>query len=114
MAGISVPDGTTLRGRDFTPLLRGQKQEDWENAYYGEYSTLHQSQTHMRCWRTNEFKLIRDFLNPERDEFYDLTKDPGETTNLISTSDPRLKSAMKEFDSQIKAKMTEIGDEIVQ
>lgn len=83
---------------------------DWDNAYYGEYSTLHQSKTHMRCWRTNEYKLVRDFLNPGRDEFYDLENDPEETTNLIESDDPALKAVFAEFDARIRAKMREVND----
>ncbi len=112
MAGIALPEDTTLRGRDLTPLLRSEAVEKWDNAYYGEYSTLHQSQTHMRCWRTNDYKLVRDFLNPERDEFYDLADDPGETTNLIGTTDQNLRTVIDEFDSLIRAKMLEVGDQV--
>lgn len=91
-------------------MLKGENITDWENAYYGEYSTLHQSNTHMRCWRTDEFKLIRDYLNPDRDEFYDLRNDPEETTNLIGTRDPRLKAVIAEFDGLIRKRMTAVGD----
>ena len=112
MAGIALPEEATIRGRDLTPLLRREAADDWENSYYGEYSTLHQSKTQMRCWRTAEFKLIRDFKNPERDEFYDLVNDPGETTNLAETEDESLQNVMKEYDTQIRAKMREVGDEV--
>lgn len=110
MLGISLPEDTLLRGRDFSPLLRGDIIADWDNAYYGEYSTLHQSKTHMRCWRTNEYKLVRDFLNPGRDEFYDLENDPEETTNLIESDDPALRAVIAEFDARIRAKMREVND----
>ena len=112
MLGIPVPEEATIRGRDLSPLLKGEKRSDWDNAFYGEYSTLHQSQTHMRCWRTDKYKLVRDFKNPERDEFYDLIEDPGETTNLIAAEDAAIQSVITDFDRLIKAKMAEIGDEI--
>ncbi len=112
MAGIALPDDATIRGRDLTSLLRREAVGEWENSYYGEYSTLHQSHTHMRCWRTADYKLIRDFLNPERDEFYDLVKDPGETTNLIATKDESLQAVIKEYDAFIRAKMDEVGDAV--
>ena len=66
----------------------------------------------MRCWRTAEYKLVRDFLNPDRDEFYDLVNDPGETKNLITTSDEKLQAIMKNFDALIRSKMREVGDEV--
>lgn len=111
MAGVDMPEEAVVRGRDVTPLLRGEKVA-WDNAYYGEYSTLHQSRTHMRCWRTPEYKLMRDFLNGGRDEFYDLRKDPGETTNLINTRDEHLQKVITEYDAAIRAKMTGIGDAV--
>ncbi|MCB1122610.1 MAG: sulfatase-like hydrolase/transferase, partial [Verrucomicrobiae bacterium] len=110
MAGVPVPKDATVRGRDLTPLLKGQRITSWDNTYYGTYSTLHQSHTHMRCWRTNEFKLIRDYLNPDRDEFYDLRNDPEETTNLIATKDQRLQKVIAEFDARIRKRMAAVGD----
>lgn len=110
MVGVKIPDEATIRGRDLSPLLKGRKVAGWNNDFYGEYSTLHQSQTHMRCWRTSEFKLVRDYLNPKRDEFYDLRKDPDETTNLIGTRDKQLRKVIAEFDSNIRAKMKSVGD----
>ncbi|MCA9247730.1 MAG: sulfatase-like hydrolase/transferase [Planctomycetales bacterium] len=86
IAGVSISDDTLVRGRDFSPLLRGKKPTDWNNDYYGEYSTKHQSHTQMRMFSDGKHKLIRDFLNPNRDELYDLVADPGETTNRIADS----------------------------
>ncbi|MEM7144406.1 MAG: sulfatase-like hydrolase/transferase [Verrucomicrobiota bacterium] len=114
MTGIPIPGNATIRGRDLSPLLKGEKITDWDNTFYGEYSTLHQSQTHMRCWRTNDYKLVRDFKNPERDEFYDLKNDPDETTNLIDTTDERLKQVIAEFDTSIRDQMKMIGDKSLQ
>jgi uncharacterized sulfatase len=113
MTGIEIPDEATIRGKDLSPLLKGEDVENWANAFYGEYSTLHQSQTHMRCWRTNEYKLVRDFWNPERDEFYDLVNDPGETTNLVDTDEAGMKQVIAEFDESIRQQMALIGDDIL-
>ncbi|MBM83480.1 MAG: hypothetical protein CMJ78_23220 [Planctomycetaceae bacterium] len=113
MASVPIPSQATIRGRDLGPLLKGETFGEWDNAYYGEYSTLHQSHTDMRCWRTNAYKLVRDFKNPERDEFYDLKKDPGETTNLINTKDNALKQVIAEFDGLIHTRMVAVGDRIL-
>lgn len=110
MVGVKIPAETTIRGRDLTPLLKGREVAGWDNTFYGEYSTLHQSQTHMRCWRTDEFKLVRDFLNPERDEFYDLREDSDETNNLIGTKDKRLQRVIAEYDERIRAKARSLGE----
>ncbi|MEM6690215.1 MAG: sulfatase-like hydrolase/transferase [Planctomycetota bacterium] len=114
MTGVSIPAEATLRGRDLCPLLKEGAANDWDNTYYGEYSTLHQSQTHMRCWRTRSYKLVRDFKNPERDEFYDLTNDPSETTNRINTSEETLQNVIKQFDGLIRERMSQIGDGITE
>ena len=37
----------------------------------------------MRMIRTSNWKLVRDFLNPERDELFDLKNDPAESRNVI-------------------------------
>ncbi len=108
LAGAEVPEG--LRGRSLVPLLKGEASADWENEIFLQYSTKHQSQTHMRGWRSNRHKLIRDFLNPERDEFYDLQADPEETTNLIGKLDAEQKAVAAEFDAKLRARMKEIGD----
>ena len=87
------------------PLLQGEKISSWDNDFYAEYSTHHQSRTHMRMYRTAKWKLIRDFLNPERDELYDLAADPAETKNLIASKDPQVKQAREYLHTRILAKM---------
>ena len=87
------------------PLLQGQKISGWDNDFYAEYSTHHQSRTHMRMYRTAKWKLIRDFLNPERDELYDLTADPAEMKNLIASEDPRVQQARRHLHAKILEKM---------
>jgi arylsulfatase A-like enzyme len=83
MAGAAVPKGVLVRGRDFSPLLRG-RDVAWDQSLYGEYSMINYGIADMRCLRTQEWKLVVDFHNRKRDELYDLRSDPGETTNLIN------------------------------
>jgi choline-sulfatase len=104
MTSTEGPDSLTLRGRDITPLLRG-KSVGWDNGFYGEYSTHHQSLTHMRMFRTPQWKLVRAFLNSDRDELYDLTDDPAETKNLIHTDLPEVQQIVKQLDRAILVKM---------
>ncbi len=86
-AGEKVPDGAFIRGRDFTPLLKGESIDGWDNDLYGEYSMINYGIADMRCVRTPEWKLVVDFHNRDRDELYDLKNDPDETTNLIASED---------------------------
>lgn len=112
MAGIKQPSGLQLRGRNFMPLLMGQEPIDWQNEIFGQYSTHHQSRTHMRMYRTREYKLIRDFLNPQRSELYDLIKDPEENTNLYF--EPGMDSVKSAMNIILLEKMQEINDPVVQ
>lgn len=109
MAGAEIPADAVVRGRDLVPLLLGTAQ-GWDNELYGEYSTHHQSRTHMRMLRTPRWKLVRDFLNPERDELYDLGSDPEETTNLIFH--PRAQAAREKLSRRLADRMRATGDRL--
>ncbi len=109
IGGAEIPAGTIVRGRNLAPLLDGTA-KDWDNDLYGEYSTHHQSRTHMRMLRTPRWKLVRDFRNPERDEFYDLGSDPEETTNLIRH--PEARRTIQRLDTQLARKMRAVGDRL--
>lgn len=113
MAGLSADEDSGIHGHDFSPLLRG-KEIAWNNDFYGEYSIHHYTQAHLRMYRTTKWKLVMDFLNPGRDELYDLINDPGETVNLIdkretvtirATLEAKLLSRMRTLnDSYVPAK----------
>jgi len=104
LAGISVPEGHVIDGRDMTPLLKGETKfvpgpgmkkslnasvplrRRWDPA--GEWAPLinrneyndaffyHGSQGALSAVRWRNWKL---YLNPSL-QLYDLEKDPGETT----------------------------------
>jgi arylsulfatase A-like enzyme len=112
MAGVEIPKGTLIRGRNFVPLLKGRP-VDWNNDLYAEYSTHHQSKTHMRTYRTARWKLIRDYKNRDRDEFYDLKADPAETTNLIESKDPLHRRIRILLNQRIESQMRKVKDPAV-
>ncbi len=109
IAGAEIPEGTPVRGRSLVPLLLGNA-DGWSDEFYGEYSTHHQSRTHMRMLRTPRWKLVRDFLNPERDELYQLASDPDETTNLIHH--PRAQPALERLGRRLAVRMRRVGDRL--
>ncbi len=113
MANVPQPKQLTLRGTSIVPLLKAKNQAEWDNGFYAEYSTKHQSKTHMRMYRTPEWKLVRDFLNPRRDELYHLTKDPAETTNLIDSHDPQVIKIRKKLHQKIVSQMKSIDDKVL-
>jgi uncharacterized sulfatase len=105
-----TPQDKIVRGRNLSALLQGQ-QQDWDNDVFTTYSTLHQSTTHMRCFRTPQWKLIRDFLNPERDELFDLQNDPEETTNVINN--PANQAIIAQLHERIIQNMQAIDDPVL-
>ena len=109
LCGVEMPAGTTIRGRDFSPLLRGETIA-WDNGLYAEYSMHHGATTHMRMWRTPRWKYMKDFANPGREELYDLRKDPDEMTNLASSQDKLHTRIRAEFLEKIRAQMKIIDD----
>ena len=110
LTGVPLPKGETIRGRDITPALMG-KNIEWPDVCYGEYSTHHQSKTHMRMIRTSNWKLVRDFLNPERDELFDLRNDPAESRNVIG--DKKNAAVVRELHTQILTRMKAVKDPVL-
>jgi len=112
MAGVAVPKGLLLRGRSFVPLLEGEP-VDWDDDFYAEYSTHHQSKTHMRMYRTPTWKLIRDFRNAGRDELYHLEADVAEAHNLIDSQQPEAVKMRAELNQKLLARMRELDDPVL-
>ena len=110
LTGVPLPKSETIRGRDITPALMG-KEIKWPDVCYGEYSTHHQSKTHMRMIRTSNWKLVRDFLNPERDELFDLKNDPAESRNVIG--DKKNAVVVRELHTQILTRMKAVKDPVL-
>ena len=76
-----------------------------------KYSTHHQSKTHMRMIRTSDWKLVRDFLNPERDELFDLKNDPAESRNVIGQKKNAV--VVRKLHTQILTRMKAVKDPIL-
>jgi uncharacterized sulfatase len=109
MTGVALPANQIIRGRNFLPLLEGEHPA-WDNEFYGEYSQHHYTTTHLRTYRTPEWKLIRDFKNAGKDELYHLSVDPDETKNLIG--DSQYRQVIEDLDMKLIAKKSEIGDKL--
>jgi len=109
MAGVDLPKEVTIRGRDIMPLLRGES-VDWDDDLYVEYSMHHGATTHMRGYRTPQWKLMRDFASPGRAELYDLQNDPDERTNLIESDAPVHVRIREELDGKILKQMKALND----
>ncbi|MFN0112011.1 MAG: sulfatase [Blastocatellia bacterium] len=111
LTGVAVPKGLLVRGHDFSALLAG-KRAKWDNDLYVEWSQHHYTKTHLRMYRTPEWKLVRDFLNAGKDELYNLKADPDESKNLIG--DPTTKTIRQQLEAKLLAKMRANNDSVLQ
>jgi uncharacterized sulfatase len=89
-----IPDDYPIPGRNFTPLLRGEK-VPWRTAIFGDYDMYHYVENSMRMIRTEEWKLVLHSHPQYQPELYNLLTDPEETTNLAG--DPNHFQTMKEL-----------------
>jgi arylsulfatase A-like enzyme len=81
MAGVPVPPW--IQGRSFLPQLEG-REIPWRDAFlyeYYEYPAEHCARKN-RGIRTERWKLIHFWEQPEEWELYDLKSDPDEMINL--------------------------------
>jgi len=113
MANLDTPEQNVARGRSFVPLLKGENVKDWPNDFYAEYDMINYAQSYMRSYRTRNWKLVKDFKNPERDELYNIANDPEENINLIYDSRKVIKNKIDELESKIKQSMNQIEDSLL-
>jgi len=108
--GTNLPANTKIHGQSILPLISGQGPLDRSDDLYAEFSVQHTMRSDMRSYRTKRWKLMQDFLNPGRDELYDLQADPEETTNLGNSERQDAQDAYKQLAQLIRAKMAELHD----
>ena len=65
----------------------------------------------MRMIRTSKWKLVRAFLNLERDELFDLKNDPAESHNVIKSK--KNAAIVRELHGLILARMREVKDPVL-
>ena len=83
-AGIDIPD--SVDGRSLLPLMRGE-QPEWREYLPIEHAPMHQTLTDGRE------KFIW-FVEDGREQFFDLTADPNEMTNLIDAPEAQQRVAL--------------------
>jgi arylsulfatase A-like enzyme len=107
IAGVPVP--MWMQGRSFLPLLEAREAK-WRDAFlyeYYEYPAEHCARKH-RGIRTEQWKLIHFWEQPEEWELYDLEKDPDEMKNLIGQRDQERR--VRELRSRMDTLRHETGD----
>lgn len=110
--GIEPPADATAHGVDFSPLLRGQSLPPRE-AIFGQYDLHNSGLAYMRMIRTPRYKYVRHFKENYMDELYDLTADPGETTNLINNRRPANTAILPPLQKQLEKWQQSIDDPIL-
>lgn len=113
IAGTGAPEGYRPDGRSLAPILRGSTPEDWDDNLYLEYSMLHYGRAYLRGYRTPEWKLVLDLMDPTRNELYHLAKNPAENHNLFSLSREDAAAARRDLRQQIIGRMKSLHDPLL-
>jgi uncharacterized sulfatase len=109
--GVPVPQNAAPRGRDFSPLLRGESLPAMP-ALFGQYDLHNGSLAYMRMIRTDSFKLVRHFRARQMDELYDLTADPDEARNVYRSQPFATQRA--ELELKLEQWMANVGDPLIE
>jgi arylsulfatase A-like enzyme len=107
MAGVEIPKA--MQGRSWVPLFKdpkGEFRKDWLYEYY-EYPDAHKVRPH-RGVRTETWKLIHYYQEPEEFELYNLEKDPSEKENLYTKTESA--DRVKELKTRLEELRKETGD----
>lgn len=111
MLGIAAPAPARHEGRDFSPLLRGERVA-WRDRVFGQYDLHNGGLAHMRMVRTDRWKLVRHHFSTGLDELYDLQADPGEHRNLYNREEAR--PIRDELQQSLSGWQQAIGDPILE
>ncbi len=108
LAGVKVPDW--MQGRSLVPFMKGGAPSAWRKDWLYEYFEYpgEEEVRPSRGVRTERYKLIHYFLEPEEFELYDLQNDPGEQHNLYD--DPAHAELAKSLLNRISELRKETGD----
>jgi len=99
IAGRDRRPGLLLEGMDMTPLLKSERTL-WRDELFLVYDQHHyQPHARMRMIRTREWKLIHHYEEGMGHELYNLSGDPGETTNLFG--EPEVEKIQRELDRRL-------------
>ena len=108
LAGIRAPE--TMQGRSFLPLAVGKAVADWRKDWlyeYYEYPAFQNVKPH-RGIRTERYKFIHFFTEPQEYELYDLKADPNEDRNLYGN--PGYAALTETLRARLTALRSETGD----
>ncbi len=107
LAGLPVP--SAFQGKSAMPLLEGKNvpwRKDWLYEYY-EYPGFEEVRPN-RGVRTERYKYIHYFVDPQEFELYDLETDPDEMHNLYG--DPKYADLTKQLATRLEELRRETHD----
>ncbi|MEQ9289615.1 MAG: sulfatase-like hydrolase/transferase [Cyclobacteriaceae bacterium] len=107
-ANVPVPKG--LKGLSLRPLIEGRKVDQWRDYVIVEtmFDGKSAHQTKGRSLISDKFKYIIYDLGKNREQLFDLEKDPGEMVNLVQ--DGKYKSVLNKMRGDLLAWSKETGD----
>lgn len=77
---LPMPDKPKSPGRDFSPALRGEPLENWDDVVFYEFENV-------RHIRTADWKYVERLGQEPATELYDLQADPDELDNLAGAEE---------------------------
>ena len=100
IAGLTVPDD--MQGKSIFPLAEGKAKVAWRKDWLYEYYEYPGFENVRPCRgvRTERYKLIHFFIEPQEFELYDLSTDPDEMNNLYGR--PETQSSRRNSRSDLK------------
>lgn len=111
MLKVAPPDGYRQEGKDFAPLLRGEKTA-WRDAVFFQYDLHNGPLSQMRSIRTSDWHLVRQHLdNKMPNELFDTKNDPNEEHNVFA--DPSHREIRDRLQEQLTEWMRSIQDPVV-
>ena len=111
MLKVEPPGGYKQEGRDFSPLLRGEKIA-WRDTVFAQYDPHTGLKGHMRSARTARWHLVRQYLkNGQPDELFDLQDDPEELRNLYDA--PTHRAVRDQLQERLTAWMRGVDDPLI-
>ncbi len=102
IAGLPVPG--EMQGRSLLPLAEGKANVSWRKDWLYEYYEYPGFENVRPCRgiRTERYKLIHFFIEPQEYELYDLQTDPDEANNLYG------KAGYEELTAHLKDRLAAV------
>jgi arylsulfatase A-like enzyme len=105
LAGVPVP--SDMQGKSVMPLAEGNRTAQWRKDWLYEYYEYPGFENVRPCRgvRTERYKFVHFFLDPEEFELYDLQTDPDEKDNLYG------KPGYEDLTAHLRARLAELRNE---